>query len=607
MFDPFVLPFTLGALYLLARVGYVYYRCIADLPKQERLLMKQHILSNRMGASLSEIGWECLLHRKIFKVNPRLGFMHMSLALGWFLLIVVGNLESRFIEPTHINPPYVPIFQRFFHPQTADYFFAGGFHFLMDAFLLLVLSGVALALYKRVWAAFFGMKRTTRLTWGDKTALYTLWLIFPLRWLAESVTAGHYGTSSFFTGSSGALLASFLPVEQLIYPAWWVYSLALGVFFVAMPSSRYLHILTEPLLIIMRSAGIERASEVTGRVAAEVNACSRCGICIDVCQLSSSLAMHHIQPAYLIKTVREKRADSLLSENCLMCGRCNEVCPVGIDSVHIRQITRKQIPLRSMAFTPISQPSVKTAKVAYFGGCMSQLTPGISRAMVQLFQHSKTDYRFLDRDTSICCGRPLALVGKEEQASQLRDKNRDLIIASEAELLVTSCPICYHEFKNRYALPCQVMHHSEFIALLLRSGQLKIESSNLRLAYHEPCELGRKSGVRSEPLEVLQQTAYLLENACHGTNALCCGGSLANTRLDYSQQQQIAADAALRLCANNPDKLITACPLCKKTFAQVSPVPVLDLAEIVAQHLPIAHVLNKDEIRAKEHVVMSLI
>ena len=37
---------------------------------------------------------ESLLHRRIFKVNPLLGYMHMSLAFGWFLLIVVGWIAS---------------------------------------------------------------------------------------------------------------------------------------------------------------------------------------------------------------------------------------------------------------------------------------------------------------------------------------------------------------------------------------------------------------------------------------------------------------------------------------------------------------------------------
>ena len=37
---------------------------------------------------------ESLHHRRIFRVNPLLGYMHMSLAFGWFLLIAVGWAET---------------------------------------------------------------------------------------------------------------------------------------------------------------------------------------------------------------------------------------------------------------------------------------------------------------------------------------------------------------------------------------------------------------------------------------------------------------------------------------------------------------------------------
>jgi len=37
------------------------------------------------------------------------------------------------------------------------------------------------------------------------------------------------------------------------------------------------------------------------------------------------------------------------------------------------------------------------------------------------------------------------------------------------------------------------------------------------------------------------------------------------------------------LTQHNPKKIITACPLCQKTFAQQSPVPVVDIAQVVLE------------------------
>ena len=36
---------------------------------------------------------------------------------------------------------------------------------------------------------------------------------------------------------------------------------------------------------------------------------------------------------------------------------------------------------------------------------------------------------------------------------------------------------------------------------------------------------------------------------------------------------------------NNPDEIVTACPLCLKTFARKSPVKVQDIAEIVSKSI----------------------
>jgi Fe-S oxidoreductase len=51
-------------------------------------------------------------------------------------------------------------------------------------------------------------------------------------------------------------------------------------------------------------------------------------------------------------------------------------------------------------------------------------------------------------------------------------------------------------------------------------------------------------------------------------------------------QRNVIRDNALNvLCEPNPDILVTACPLCKKTFSPGSGTPVLDIAELVAQSI----------------------
>ena len=174
------------------------------------------------------------------------------------------------MSPQTMNPPYVPIFFRFFH-TTVHAFPLPQFLFCFNGSdFLLVLAGVVLAWGKRIRSRAYGMKRTTKLSLGDRFAMVSLWFIFPLRLLAESFTHAVYGGGDFLTGTVGNFLGSFLPASALFYPAWWAYSLSLGIFFVALPFSRYMHIPTEVVLIFSRHFGLKEKKEHTPLTDVEV-------------------------------------------------------------------------------------------------------------------------------------------------------------------------------------------------------------------------------------------------------------------------------------------------------------------------------------------------
>ena len=342
LFNWFVVPFTLGLVFLLATLAVKYTLWVKNLPNDEIIKAKKGVFSVKSLQAIREVFMESLLHRKIFKVNPLLGYMHASLAFGWFLLILVGNWESRIFYDGHMSPPYVPIFFRFFNPNPEHFRYGGFFSFLMDFILLIVLSGVALAWTKRMYSRFMGMRKTTVLKLGDRLALASLWFIFPLRFLAESFTSATMGGGHFLTANAGSFFGSFLPTQSLVYPAWWAYSCSLGLFFVSVPFSRYMHIPTEILLIFLRKYGVSEKKEFTTYSRVEVSSCSRCGICIDPCQMASAANMKKEQSVYYLQSIRNQEICEDQSLNCLMCGRCDNLCPVGIDIKSIRLAGRKQ-------------------------------------------------------------------------------------------------------------------------------------------------------------------------------------------------------------------------------------------------------------------------
>ena len=586
-FDLFVLPFTIGLVFLLIYLMHKYAVWFIHMKRDDRSKVVNGFFSGKFFNAIKEIILESLLHRSIFLKNRLLGFMHMSLAFGWFLLIAIGNLESRVYQPADMNPPYIPIFFKFFHANPGTFPLHSVFSFAMDLLLLFVLAGVMLAFAKRIYSKAYGMKRTTKLMPGDRFALVALWLIFPLRLLAESFTSAVYGGGDFLTGSFGNLLGSILPASNLYYPAWWAYSVSLGVFFTALPFSRYMHIPTEVVLIFSRHFGLAETSERTSLTEIEINSCSRCGICLDTCQLSFAGGVQNIQSAYQLKSIRYKNIQPEESFNCLMCGRCESVCPVGIDISSIRMITRNELNGRTPdpSFMQQPMPHAHRADVIYFAGCMTHQTPAIKKAMLSVLDGAGINYWFMDEWGGLCCGRPLMLAGHKEQAEILIDKNRRMILESGAHTMVTSCPICYKVFAKEYNLNIRVMHHTQYLLELVNTRQIKLEPIAGNAVYHDPCELSRDIRIYDEPRKLLNKMLNIIPGEFEKDNTLCCGNSLANFSSGNDVRLIVTRDAYHKMNASGAQYLVTSCPMCKKAFEKVSGVPVKDIAEMVSRSL----------------------
>ena len=585
-YNNFVLPFSIGVIVLFATIIWLYISWAIKLPKREtKAPWYQQIISFIKG--IGEIISECLIHRKIFKHNILLGYMHMSIAFGWFLLIVIGHIESILVSSSFTEPLYYSIFLNYFSPDRS--FIPGYkfFSFTMDFLLAAILLGILLALIKRLRSKLFGMRKTSKLRGIDKTALYSLWLIFPLRLIAESLNANVHGTGGFLTASTGQFLSIFLPTAKLEIYAWWAYSFALGIFFVVMPWSRYSHIITEIFLIIVRRLGFKPCYKTSGYTMFDIYSCSRCGICIDSCQLNIlSTERNGTVPAHYIYDIRAKRVETNETFNCLACGRCEEACPVGVKSVNLRIGKRHDASFRNTMTTDfIPEQHEKRADIAYFSGCMGKLTPSVIQSMIKIFETANETYIHIDEEKGICCGRPMLLSGQIDNAFELIKLNKKQIEESGVKTLVTSCPICLKTFKEDYQLPIEVIHHSEYIDRLIKENKLKLSKTPAQVAYHDPCELVREINITQPPRSVISKMANIYQTTTKDNQKLCCGASLAGIALSPEEKQKIAVDAIERITENQTDTLVTSCPLCKKTFGQTQKIQVLDIAELVAINL----------------------
>jgi len=596
---PFIWPFTIGLLFISSFLVFIIGIWISSLSKIDKSRIVHSIFTRKSLLSIRETVMESLLHRKIFRKNPVLGYMHMSLAFGWFLLIVVGHIEAVNHYHSFSVPAYKAIFFRYFVTEPEVTLSGKILAASMDIILIFVLSGVLLAYYKRFNRRVFGMKKTTKLKAGDRIALSALWLIFPLRFLAESVSAGIHQNGSIFSQPTGNMLASLLPVQSLEMPLWWAYSGSLALFFFALPVSRYMHIPVEVVLIFLRNYGIRVKKRIDGFSRIQVYSCSRCGICLDSCQMTHA-AIKDTQSVYVLKHIRNRNLSDEKLFNCLLCGRCQPDCPVGLELNNLR-ITQR---IESTKEYNSSYEYLKNGKVPispqseviYFAGCMTHLTPSIIKSMREIFRIADVKYWFMDEEKTACCGRPLMQVGQYDAAKKLIAHNRERILASGAKKLVVSCPICYKVFNEDYAMAgITVQHHSEYLLELMAEQRIPMLKMPVRAVYHDPCELGRGSGIYHQPRLLLDEYVNLIPMKNEKESAYCCGGSLANVKIQMHERNQIRDKALDEYLAYEPELLVTACPLCKKTFAKSNKLPVHDIAEIIYMAISKNNTVNTEK------------
>lgn len=652
-YSNFVIPFVVGISFMLIWLTVGLIRLLAKIPADDRRRFWKSLITPKIALkNIKDLFCDCLFHTKIWKRKPLLGYMHSSIAFGWFMLIVLGHIEVALFVPKHLawtdGGLFYPIFYRFFvwinpgHVTLRGWFF----FFLMDFFLLYVLTGVGMAIFKRFRSIVLGMRHTTKPSLADRVALYSLWMIFPLRLLAESFTADLSG-GSFLTVPVNHLWHWIFGDKLFFMPVWWAYSICLGLFFAAMPFSRYMHILTEVLWILLRNAGIQPRHPRKGVAEAEIYACSSCGLCLDACPMNVQKKNLKYSSVYFIRFLRrhnEKKINAI-ADKCLMCDKCHALCPVGVDAPALRRAQRATVnnslpydysylmegslgsnsssvstcvAANACSITAGSVASTRTTtahasltdpspsltepvevttniqktsedwKVMYFAGCMTHLTPRIIKSVEKVFKSAGVNYIFADRDGGICCGRPLMLAGKTNAAYETISANRKMILGSGCRTLVLSCPICYKIFKDEYALDgIEVLHYTQFIKRLVDEGKLKLTAGDERIVYHDPCELGRGCGVYKEPREVLGQIGNLVKATKEGDESICCGGSLGSLTLDSRDRAKITESSVGNLLVNNPQTIVTACPLCLKTFSESVPetVKVQDFAETVSRHL----------------------
>jgi Fe-S oxidoreductase len=241
--------------------------------------------------------------------------------------------------------------------------------------------------------------------------------------------------------------------------------------------------------------------------------------------------------------------------------------------------------------------------VLYWVGCAAAYDARlqrVARSLARLLVHANVNFAVLGPDER-CNGETARRMGDELLFHQLASENlatfRRWGLDRGAKTVVTHCPHCVNSFRLDYpqlGANLRAIHHTEFLADLIRSGQLVVPPGHAltgSVTYHDPCYLSRVWGVVDAPRELLKiSTGHgnVVEMERRGRDTACCGAGGGRMWFDDAPGTRIGRGRVQEAVSTGAKTLAVACPFCQimtgdGIAAMEGDMVVRDVAEILAE------------------------
>ncbi len=185
---------------------------------------------------------------------------------------------------------------------------------------------------------------------------------------------------------------------------------------------------------------------------------------------------------------------------------------------------------------------------------------------------------------------------------KLIPQNIDMIEKVGVTEVVTACAGCHQTLTNDYPkvygkLPFNVMHISQFLSRLNQDGRLEFKRKVHRkidreITYHDPCHLGRHSGVFEEPRNLLKALPGIIFNEMprNRMSSRCCGAGGGFKIAFNDKATTIGSKRVLEAVETHADMIITTCPFCKTNllegaFKLENELKTYDLVELIINRI----------------------
>ncbi len=229
--------------------------------------------------------------------------------------------------------------------------------------------------------------------------------------------------------------------------------------------------------------------------------------------------------------------------------------------------------------------------------CYDVRSQKIARSVVQLLGKAGVSFGVIGEEES-CCGESVRKIGDEELFQKLAQGNIALFQSKGVKKIITTSPHCLFTFSKEYPElggEFEVIHHSQILSRLVKEGKLKpSKSSSRKIAYHDPCYLGRHNEVFQDPRDLLQAVAdgQFQELDRIRSNSLCCGGGGGRIWMETAPGERFGDLRVEEALAKGAQALATACPYCvvmleasTKTMGKEEELPILDISEVLLESI----------------------
>ena len=357
--------------------------------------------------------------------------------------------------------------------------------------------------------------------------------------------------------------------------------------------------------------------------------CFQCGLCDAVCP------WNRVRDFSVRKIVRQATfgMTEIESEDmwlCTSCGNCPQQCPRDvkqIDSiVALRRIATEYgvfpstvKPVRGISASLIGEGnplneerknrtqwaediSIKTfteeTEYLYFPGCYLSYDPRlkkVARATASILKKAGIDFGILGTREN-CCGESIRKTGDEGLFKRLAKDNIKTFIDNGVKKIIVSSPHCYHTFKNEYPefmVNFEIIHISQLLFKLINEGKLETgKEFEKKIAYHDPCYLGRHNNIYDEPRDSLKGIPgiSITELPESRESSLCCGGGGGRIWMETPKGQRFCDIRLQQAIDAGVELLVTSCPYCIANFEDSrltldveEKIQIMDITEVVSE------------------------